>query len=326
MRVQSRTRGRTPSTSDGTDPRGSPPRYDPAVIDLHCHSACSDGTDSPEALAERAAAVGLRAVALTDHDTIAGFERFSGSCAPHGIRAIRGSEISCLDDGRSAHVLCYFVSDDPHSALPSLLTSLAEDRAQRNEQLFERLADLGYGRVTRDEVLRDAGGDATSIGRPHFADALLRLYPGAFASRQAVFDDFLGAGGQAYIQKAHVSIADASRAAAAEGAVTVLAHPLITLLGDVPSATRTLEQIERRVDPVLGRLRSDGLTGVECYYSRHDPAETELLVTLAARHGLVATGGSDYHGDKKPDISLGTGTGSLSVPDDLLDALDAARG
>jgi 3',5'-nucleoside bisphosphate phosphatase len=295
------------------------------VIDLHCHSSCSDGTDAPEPLAALAEAAGLSAVALTDHDTVEGFGAFDAACRARGIRAVRAAEISCLEEDRSLHVLCYFISEDRGTELRRLLATLSSDRATRNDELLVRLAELGYGKVTEAEVRRSAGSAATSIGRPHVADALLRLYPREFASRQAVFDELLGRTGRAYIRKAHVSVRDASAAARRDGAVTVLAHPLISLLPDVWAEDRTLDEITRRVDPVLGRLRAAGLTGVECYYSRHDALEAKHLVELARSHGLVPTGGSDYHGSNKPDIALGTGTGSLAVPDDLLDELEAAR-
>jgi predicted metal-dependent phosphoesterase TrpH len=295
------------------------------VIDLHCHSSCSDGTDTPEALAALAIDAGLHAVALTDHDTVAGFEPFAAACRAGGVRAIRGAEISCLDDGVAAHVLCYFISEDEASELRTLLGTLGADRANRNAELFARLAELGFDRVTEDEVRAQAGPDVRSIGRPHVADAIQRLYPGAFPSRQAVFDGLLGRGGRAYIRKARVSVAEASAAARADGAVTSLAHPLITLLPDVAPAMRTAPVIEKRLDPVLERMRADGLVGLECYYGRHDAFETELLVELARRHGLVPTGGSDYHGETKPDLQLGTGTGQLAAPDALLDELEAAR-
>jgi len=271
------------------------------VIDLHCHSTCSDGTDAPEALAAIAAEVGLRAVALTDHDTVAGFEPFAVACADRGVRPVRAAEISCLDEGVAMHVLCYFVSGDEASGLRALLASLGADRASRNEELLARLRALGYDRVTDEEVRKEVGPETRSIGRPHVADAILRLYPEEFPSRQAVFDGLLGRTGRAYVRKARVSVAEASAAARADGAVTALAHPLITLLPD------------------------EGLTGLECHYGRHDAHETELLVALARRHGLVPTGGSDYHGATKPDLSLGTGTGRLEVPDALLDELEAAR-
>jgi hypothetical protein len=295
------------------------------VIDLHCHSSCSDGTDAPERLAELAAAAGLSAVALTDHDTIQGFEGFSVACLERGIRPIRGTEISCLEDGRSTHVLCYFVSDDTGSELHQLLDTLFDDRARRNELLFARLAELGYDRATPEEVARTAGSGDTALGRPHFAEALARLYPEQFPTRQSVFDGLLGTSGAAYIQKAHVSVAEASAVAARDGALTVLAHPLITLLSDVQGDDRTLRVIEQRLDPVLERLRLSGLSGVECYYSRHDEWETELLVELTRRHDLVPTGGSDYHGLNKPDLSLGTGSGRLRVPDEVLEELETRR-
>ena len=295
------------------------------MIDLHCHSSCSDGTDAPERLAALAGDVGLRAVALTDHDTVDGFERFDAACTARGIRAVRAAEISCLEDGRSVHVLCYFVSDDPASALRTLLGSLSGDRERRNVELVSRLAALGYTKVTIDEVRASAGEATASIGRPHFAEALMRLYPDEFASRQAIFDELLGSNGRAYVQKSRVSVAEASAAASADGAVTALAHPLISFLGDVRGDDRTLADIESRLDPLLERFASDGLTGLEAYYPRHDRLEADCLVAMARRHGLCATGGSDYHGATKPDLSLGVGTGSLAVPDELLDELEARR-
>jgi predicted metal-dependent phosphoesterase TrpH len=295
------------------------------MIDLHCHSSCSDGTDPPERLARLAADAGLAAVALTDHDTVAGFDEFDAACRDLGVRAVRAAEISCLDEGRSVHVLCYFISDDEGSDVRRLLATLSGDRDRRNQALLSRLAALGYDRVTLEEVRRSADEQTTSIGRPHFANALLRLYPAEFSSLQDVFNALLGSNGAAYVSKAHVSVAEASAAARADGAVTVLAHPLITLMGDTNADDRTLDAIERRVDPVLERLVADGLGGLESYYSRHDTLETQLLVSLARRHGVVPTGGSDFHGSTKPDLVLGRGTGSLRVPDELLDELDGAR-
>lgn len=296
-----------------------------AMIDLHCHSSCSDGTDPPERLARLAADAGLSAVALTDHDTVAGFEAFEGACGALGVRAIRGAEISCLDEGRSMHVLCYFISEDEDSPLRRLLATLSGDRDRRNEALLGRLAELGYDRVTIEEVRSAADGTTASIGRPHFANAILRLYPTEFSSLQGVFDALLGSSGRAYVDKARVTVAEASTAARADGAVTVLAHPLITLMPAARADDRTLDAIERRVEPVLDRLVADGLGGLESYYSRHDALETELLVSLARRHGIAPTGGSDFHGSTKPDLALGRGTGSLAVPDELLVELEARR-
>jgi len=302
-----------------------PPRYAAAVIDLHSHSTCSDGSDAPERLARLAADTGLAAVALTDHDTVEGFGAFAAAASALGVRPVRGAEISCLEEGRSVHVLCYFVSEDPQSSLRGLLASLSGDRDRRNAELAAKLQALGYERITLHDVAAAAGPDTASLGRPHFADALLRNYPGEFASRQDVFDQLLGSSGRAYVPKSHVPVAAAAAAARLDGAVTVLAHPLITFLAGSSSEDRTLPAIEAALDPILARLAAEGLVGLECYYPRHDRLETELLIELARRHGLAVTGGSDYHGDKKADLSLGTGTGSLAVPDELLDALEARR-
>jgi predicted metal-dependent phosphoesterase TrpH len=295
------------------------------VIDLHCHSSCSDGTDAPEALAALASSAGLRAVALTDHDTVEGYGAFEAACSDLGIATVRAAEISCLDEGRSVHILCYFISERPDTALRRLLDTLSSDRTRRNERLLARLHELGYDRVSEAEVLASTSPGTASVGRPHFAEALLRLYPGQFADRQAVFTELLGSSGRAYIEKARVSIAEASEAAREDGAVTSLAHPLITMLPDVAIDDRTLPVIERRLDPVLERLADEGISGLEAYYSRHDALETELLAAMARRHGLAPTGGSDYHGANKPDLALGIGTGSLSVPDELLDELADKR-
>ena len=295
------------------------------MLDLHCHSTCSDGTDAPEVLAGLAGALGLTAVALTDHDAVAGFERFSTACSAVGVRPVRAAEISCLEEGRSTHVLCYFISDDESSELRRLLGDLAGDRRRRNELLIAKLAELGYGDVTYEEVVRSAGGDEGSIGRPHFADALLRCYPGRFAGRQEVFDQLLGSGGAAYVPKARVDVAQASKVAGADGALTVLAHPIVTFFGGAPPEDRDLGAVERRLEGVLSRLRADGLSGLECYYPTHDPATTELLVSLARRHDLVPTGGSDYHGTNKPGLGFAVGYGDLRVPDEALEALEALR-
>ncbi len=294
------------------------------MLDLHCHSTCSDGTDEPEELARLASAAGLRALALTDHDTVAGFDRLADACAGTRVRPIRSAEISCLEEGRSTHVLCYFISGDPSSALRALLDSLGGDRVRRNALLLDRLHELGFDRITVAELARTAGGDVGSLGRPHFAEALLRCYPDRFGSRQAVFDELLGTNGAAYVHKARVSVAQASAAARADGALTSLAHPMISWFAETGPADPAA--VARRLGEVFARLARDGLTGVECYYPRHDPATTQLLVSLAREHGLVPTGGSDYHGANKPGLALGTGNGDLEVPDALLDELEARRG
>ncbi len=277
------------------------------MIDLHSHSTCSDGSEVPSRVVELAAEAGCSAIALTDHDGLAGIDEARSAAGAHKIRFIPGCEVSCQFSPGTMHVLCYFV--EPGSGpLQSQLERLRDDRANRNERLVARLNELGID-LTLDEVAAEAG--STTIGRPHFAAALVKK--GAASTYQGAFDDLLGKGGPAYIPKAFIDAPTTIEAAKGSGALAVLAHPLS--LGIEPAA----------LDQTVGELAAAGLTGMECWYGRYSAAERAGLVAIAERHGLVATGGSDYHGSFKPDLSVGTGLGDLQVPDSALEALDARR-
>jgi predicted metal-dependent phosphoesterase TrpH len=277
------------------------------MIDLHVHSTCSDGSDPPGRVVELAAEAGCRAVALTDHDGLAGIAAAREAARAAGIELVAGCEVSCRYSPGTMHLLCYFVEpgDGP---LQDELERLRRDRANRNTQLVERLSQLGFD-LTLEDVQSEAGG--TTLGRPHFAQALVRK--GAVATYQEAFDQLLGKGGPAYIPKAFVTAEETIAAASASGALTVLAHPLS--LGADPES---LEELVRS-------LAGAGLAGLECWYGRYSDEERTRLLQLAKRHSLVATGGSDYHGTFKPDLSIGTGRGDLHVPDSALDALVARR-
>ena len=277
------------------------------MIDLHTHSRCSDGTDPPERVVELAAAAGCSAVALTDHDTLAGVPPAAAAARRLGIRLIAGCEVSCAAPTGSAHVLCYFV-DDQRSPLADELARLRRDRAERNAALFARLDELGLP-ATEAEVRAEAGSEG--IGRPHVAAVLVRN--GAAATIDEAFDRYLGRGAPAYVPKARVSVAEVARLAAASKAVAVLAHPLSLGLSDAA------------LEATVAELAAGGLGGLECHYGRYDPPTRSALAELAGRHGLVATGGSDFHGAYKADLAVGVGTGDLRVPDAALDALDARR-
>jgi predicted metal-dependent phosphoesterase TrpH len=277
------------------------------MIDLHCHSTCSDGSDPPERLCELAAETGLSALALTDHDTLDGIEPARQRAGELGTRLVPGCEISCSWSPGTLHVLCYFVEpgDGP---LQEELLRLAADRAARNELMVSRLATLGLP-ITREEVEAEAGGQG--IGRPHFAAVLVRN--GAAASIQDAFDRFLGKGTPGYVSKARVHAPEILAMAKASGAVAVVAHPLsLGLEADSMAGA-------------LAELAGAGLGGLECHYARYDPDTRKELESLAGRLGLAVTGGSDYHGTYKPGLLLGTGLGDLDVPDALLDALEERR-
>lgn len=275
------------------------------VIDLHSHSVLSDGSETPERVVELAGSAGCTAVALTDHDGLDGVPAAAAAARSFGIRLIPGCEVSCAWSGGSLHVLCYFIEPGT-GPLQSELVRLREDRDRRNLRLVERLRELGVD-LSYEEVEREAGG--TGIGRPHFAAVLVRH--GAASSAQDAFDRWLGTGRPAYLSKARVEPGAIASLAKASGGLAVLAHPLS--LGLEPG------DLDRQV----AALAEAGFEGLECYYGRYDEDTRRELVALARRHGLVPTGGSDFHGSYKPDLSMGTGTGDLSVPDEVVAELES---
>jgi len=286
------------------------------LIDLHTHSTVSDGSEPPERIPELAAEAGCAAVALTDHDSLAGLARAAVAAQRVGVQLVPGCEVSCRrpsgPGGASAegamHVLCYFV-ENGEGPLQDELGRLRDDRSGRNHRLVERLGELGVP-LTWDEVVAEAGDEA-GVGRPHFARVLVAH--GAARTIDDAFDRWLAEGRPAYVPKARLDAAEVSTLARASGGVAVLAHPLSLGMG--------LSALERVVDELAGR----GLAGLEATYGSYRAEDRRALRRLAERTGLVATGGSDFHGSFKPDLRVGTGLGDLDVPDDALEALAARR-
>ena len=285
------------------------------MIDLHTHSTMSDGSEPPERVVEMAAAAGCSAMALTDHDTLSGLPEASAAAERLGLALVRGCEVSCrkpVVPGQTAkgsmHVLCYFVEGE-QGPLQDELHRLRADRRARNLALVDRLRELGVP-LSWDEVVAVAGTEG-GVGRPHFARVLVDR--GAAESIEDAFDRWLADSRPAYVPKARLEAGDVAELARASGAVAVLAHPLS--LGLDPSA------LERVVRELAGR----GLGGVEAVYGTYDPDQRRGLRRLADRVGVVATGGSDFHGVTKPALQVGTGLGDLDVPDATLEALAARR-
>lgn len=279
------------------------------VIDLHTHSTASDGSEEPERIVELAHEVGCGAVALTDHDSLAGLARARARADELGIRLVPGCEVSCVPIATGGvHVLVYFV-DDPTSPLGQELDRLRGDRRTRNLALAERLHGLGIP-VTFAMAAAHAGTEA-GVGRPHFAQAMVDV--GAVDSVDEAFARYLANGGPAYVPKGRLTVADVCRLARDSGGVAVLAHPLSVGLEGYTLAG------------VVQGMAGAGLGGLEAVYGRYSPPTRTALGNLARRFGLVPTGGSDFHGATKPDLSVGTGTGDLKVPDRVLDQLEAAR-
>ncbi|MGH9086914.1 MAG: PHP domain-containing protein [Acidimicrobiales bacterium] len=278
------------------------------MIDLHTHSSCSDGTDPPGRIVELAAAAGCSAVALTDHDTLVGLDEAGRRAGELAVTLVPGCEVSCAYRGRNPHVLVYFVTD-VEGPLQEELARLREDRKVRNARLVARLQSLGAP-ITYEEVVAEAAGEE-SVGRPHVAAVLVRH--GLAESIPDAFDRLLGEGKPAYIPKARVSPAEIAALATASGGVPVLAHPFTLDLGPSGLAAAAAE------------LAAVGFAGIEAYYARYTRDQRAALRDLAQRHDLVATGGTDYHGAVKAGLSVGVGEGDLSVPDHVLDDLEARR-
>ena len=277
------------------------------MIDLHTHSRFSDGSATPTEVIDLAVEAGLTAIALTDHDGLAGLTEAENRAKTAGIDFVRGCEVSASFQPGSLHLLCYFVPAE--GALPKKLAELRAERERRNEKLLELLAGLGFP-ITREEVELEAGSDV--IGRPHFAAVLIRH--GVVSSVEEAFQRFLAKGTPAYVEREHVEPTEILEVAAQSGALTSIAHPM----------TLGLEPTE--LDRLLDDFASSGVAGMECYYSSYDEDLQRDLAAMARRHGLVPTGGSDFHGTFKPGLYVGTGRGELCVPDEVLDELRARQG
>jgi 3',5'-nucleoside bisphosphate phosphatase len=271
------------------------------LVDLHAHTLASDGGDRPDELVAAAAAAGVGTLAVTDHDTVVAVAEARAAGERLGVEVLAGCELTATTGDRVVHVLLYgegLLEPD----LADAVEVARRGRDERNRAIGERLERLtGVGHA---DAVRVAGDSALS--RAHFARALVAR--GAVADVAEAFDRYLSSGRPAYVPAPGVSLTDAVAIAAKAGGVAVLAHP-----GRLAPAER---------DRVVGEALDAGVDGLEVWHSQHDPALRATLAALVARRGLLATGGSDYHGRHKPDVHIGTGTaGNVSVPPDLLDAL-----
>jgi predicted metal-dependent phosphoesterase TrpH len=275
-----------------------------ALIDLHTHSTASDGSLSPSELAAAAAQKGLAAVALTDHDTLAGLPEAREAGEALGVEVVSGVELSVADGDHSIHVLGLFLPDRP-GPLADALAYLRERRHNRNHLILDKLRQQGIS-IDYDAVTALAQG---AVGRPHIAQVMLSM--GAVANFKEAFTRYLGIHGRAYVPKDKLTVEHAFELLHSEGALTVLAHPYILGLSG-PALAET-----------VGRYREAGLDGIEALYSEHSQAQTLEYLALARRFGLAVTGGSDFHGSAKPEVEIGRGRGTLRVDITILDALKA---
>jgi hypothetical protein len=279
-------------------------------IDLHVHSTASDGTLSPRQIVEQAQAIGLSALAITDHDTIDGVAQALACGIPPALEFISGVEISAAPPGNfpfsgSFHILGYGIALD-HAPLNQVLNKLQKARENRNPLIVKRLSEMGMP-ITFRELTLSAGGEG-QIGRPHIAQVMVNR--GYVTSIDDAFDRFIGTAKPAYVDKYRVACHEAIRLIQNAGGIAVLAHPFLYR----HHGTRQLEEM-------IKELVQMGLKGVETYYPEHREDDTRLFKSLADRYGLIQTGGTDFHGAIKKELQMGIGAGDFCVPFALFEKL-----
>lgn len=268
-------------------------------IDLHTHSLRSDGALEPGALVRRAAANGVRIMALADHDTLSGITEAQEAAAGAGLRVIPATELNTESEWGDVHVLGYFLDPDD-TALEERLRWLREGRGRRVELMVERLRALGYD-LTLERVLEIAQGG--SLGRPHLASALLEK--GYVPTYDSAFETLIAKGSPAYVARVGLAPLEAVELVRRHGGVPSLAHPY-TVVG---------------LDALLPLLVEAGLAGIEAHYPEHSPEFMARCLDLARTYDLVPTGGSDFHGRGEH----GAEPGGVYVPADTVMRLERRK-
>lgn len=276
-------------------------------VDLHVHTTASDGTDTPSAVVRGAAEAGLAAVAVTDHDTVAGLHEAEEAGHGQGIEVIRGCELSAHSVCGELHILGLWLPRDV-ATLEATLKTARERRGVRNRLIVDKLNALGLD-MEYGAVLAEANGEA--VGRPHIARAMIRQ--GHVPDERTAFDRYLRYGAPAFVPKQTLAAREAVRLLADLGATVALAHPLL-----VRSPRPELEAC-------IEDLCAEGLIALEAFHADHNQAGEVYVRALARRLGLGITGGSDYHGRTKPSVKLGRGRGNLRVGLEVLEALKQQR-
>ncbi len=270
------------------------------MIDLHLHTTASDGTLAPAALVARAAAAGLRIIAITDHDTLDGLPEARGAAETPGLRLINGVEITAVDDRRDVHMLGYFV-DPADTSLIDFLSAQRSDRLRRVRDIAERLDALGVS-IDLEPLLADAARTpGRSIGRPQIASALVAS--GHARDRDDAFNRFLGNACPAYVPRRGAPPEDVIEIVRRAGGIVSMAHPALT-----------------KKDQIIPRLAAAGLAALEVRHSDHDALAEQHYRALASRHGLAVSGGSDFHGDNSHRAAK---LGSVTLPFEDFRALES---
>jgi predicted metal-dependent phosphoesterase TrpH len=277
------------------------------LIDLHTHTTESDGTYSPAELVSAAKEIGLEALAVSDHDTFAGYEAAQPYAEAAGVRLLCGIELSTAlgnPKERTAHLLGYFFKGPPSDGFRAWILRMQAARRDRNERLAKKLQSLGVD-IRIEEV--NALGRSLA-GRPHFAK--LMMDKGYVPNIQEAFRRYLDESAPGYVDREEPLLEDAIRRVRDGGGISSLAHP-------VRLGKKNHDEEER----LIGNLAEAGLQALEAYHSDHTARDSARYLEIAHKYGLKVTGGSDFHGGNKPSIRLGVGSGHLNISIRVLDEL-----
>ena len=277
------------------------------LVDLHIHTTASDGSEPPAEAVRLAAELGLAAIAVTDHDTVSGVGEATEAGAALGVEIVPGIEISADYRGNQAHILGLFI--DPEStALRPALDWAVNEREERNRRMVAAMAADGFD-ISIEEL--QANNPDSVLGRPHMAEHLMKL--GCVASVKEAFDRYLGDDGPYYLPKRRIPLDVTAQLIREAGGIAVVAHPF------------QYGYDEEELLNYINAARTAGCTGIEAYYSEHSPDQRDYILAVAQQYGLLVSGGSDWHGSRKPHIRMGSGiAGSIAVPYSVLEQLKTA--
>ncbi|MCR5798537.1 MAG: PHP domain-containing protein [Lachnospiraceae bacterium] len=277
------------------------------MVDLHSHSNRSDGSLSPTELIDLASAKGLSAIALTDHDTVTGLDEAMERGYDTGVNVIPGVELSCDRNGHDVHIVGLFI-DHHDSRFIKELNDFVDSRSVRNRKMCDKLTKAGL--VTDYDELCARYGESV-ITRAHFARYMLEK--GYIKSVKEAFDRYIGDHCPYYVPREKVTPERGMDLIKKAGGLPILAHPLLYGLG------------KDALEDLVIELKEAGLVGMEAIYGTYTASDERDMRKLAAKHDLLISGGSDFHGDAKPGLELGTGYGKMYVDDSVLDTLTAYK-
>ncbi len=282
---------------------GRKEEYRGKTIDLHTHSGCSDGSLTPTELAEEAKRSGVSAIALTDHDSVRGIDEILKAGEEYGMEIIPGVELSTEYGPEEVHVVGLFI-DHKNEALLAQLQAFRDNRDNRNLKMIDRLKDAGFD-ISSEQIYRRNPGAV--IARPHIARYLVDT--GQVSDIQSVFDEYIARGKPCYVERYKITPVEAVKLIHEAGGLAVLAHPCLYNLN------------RDELKQLVSEMKEAGLDGIEALYARNKDTDEEDFMQIAEDFNLFLSGGSDFHGDSKPDISIGTGTGNLCIPYSVLETI-----